>query len=171
MYAGQYIQLKGGPTLSEGNDVLPRNFSWLEPDKVAGSARPETEGELAALKRAGIEAIVSLSGTPLIPEIVKKVGFEYLHSHISSEMGYAAIVMQLEQIISFIEEENRRSKPVLVHCGEGMGRTGTVLAAYLVHKGRNADEAIKEVRTRRPGSIQSLEQENAVRQYEKRLRA
>jgi atypical dual specificity phosphatase len=155
--------------LSEKKMMLPKNFSWLEQAKVAGCARPETEAELRGVKEKGIKAIVSLTGTPLNPESVGRLGFDnfdYLHSHFSG----APTTDQVDEIIRFIEEENAQSKPVLVHCGEGKGRTGTILAAYLAYHGLRADDAIKRVRQERPGSIENLEQENAVRQYEKTLR-
>ena len=146
--------------------VLPKNFSWLEQDKVAGSARPESQEELEGLKKEGIKAIVSLTGTPLNPEVVSRFGFEYLHAHISG----APTIDLLDEIVRFIDLKNGESKAVLIHCGEGIGRTGTVLAAYLVYHGMAAEEAIKRVRQLRPGSIQNLEQENAVREYEMTIR-
>ena len=47
----------------------------------------------------------------------------------------------------------------------GVGRTGTVLACYLVHRGATAVDAINRVRELRPGSVQTPEQEAAVLQY------
>jgi atypical dual specificity phosphatase len=107
-----------------------------------------------------------LTGTPLNPDIVSRIGFEYLHSHISGGPS----IEQLDEIIKFVEQQNAKSKSVLVHCGEGKGRTGTVLAAYLVYHGLSADEAIRVVREKRPGSIENLEQENAIREFEKHLK-
>lgn len=153
------------PSLSD-KSALPKNFSWLEQGKVAGCARPETEAELEGVKQQGVRAIVSLTGTPLNPEVVNRLEFDYSHSHISG----APNVEQLDEILKFIEQKNAQSKPVLVHCGEGKGRTGTVLAAYLVHHGLSADEAIHVVREKRPGSIENLEQETAIREFEKHLK-
>ncbi len=146
--------------------VLPRNFSWLIESKLAGCARPGSEAELNGLRSEGVRAIISLTGTPLYPEPINRLGFAYLHSHISG----APSLVQLHEIIRFIEKQNAQSKPVVVHCAEGMGRTGTVLAAYLVRKGMSADNAISKVREKRPGSIQNLEQENAIRMFERTLR-
>ncbi len=146
--------------------VLPRNFSWLVESKLAGCARPELEAELNGLRSKGVKAIISLTGTRLYPEPVNRLGFEYLHSHVSG----APSTVQLHEIIQFIEEQNAKTKPVVVHCAEGMGRTGTVLAAYLVYKGLSVDDAINKVREQRPGSIQNLEQENAIRIFERTLR-
>jgi atypical dual specificity phosphatase len=141
---------------------LPRNFGWIEHSKLAGSGRPESEAELKALKEEGIRAIVSLTGTPLNPDIVRKLGFEYLHSHMSGE----PTVEQFREILRFVERVNAQSKPVLVHCGEGIGRTGTVLAAYLIYHGDRTGEAIRKVRNKRPGSVQTLEQEKALHEFE-----
>lgn len=146
--------------------ALPRNFSWLIESKLAGSGRPETEAEVKGLQTVGINAVISLTGTPLPPDAVSKYGFDFLHSHISG----APSPLQLSEIIDFIEARNAESKPVLVHCGEGKGRTGTVLAAYLVSRGLTADDAIRTVRELRPDSIENVEQENAVRLFEETLR-
>ena len=145
--------------------ALPRNFSWLIEEKLAGCGRPESEVELIGLKNAGIKVIISLTGTPLNSEPVNRLGFDYLHSHISGTSASSAL--QLSEIVEYIKARNAESKPVVVHCGEGKGRTGTVLAAYLVSKGLKADDAIRRVRELRPGSIETLEQENAVRLFEK----
>ena len=141
---------------------LPRNFGWIEHSKLAGSGRPEREAQLKALKEEGIRAIVSLTATPLNPDIVRTLGFEYLHSHMSGE----PTAEQFREILRFVERMNAQSKPVLVHCGEGIGRTGTVLAAYLIYHGDRTDEAIRKVRNKRPGSVQTLEQEKALREFE-----
>lgn len=51
---------------------------------------------------------------------------------------------------------------VLVHCRGGLGRAGTVAAFLLVERGRSASEAMKMVRTARPGAIETREQEHSV---------
>ena len=143
--------------------TLPRNFSWIEPPVLAGCGRPESVTELEAAKREGVEAIVSLTSTPLNPEIIRRLGFVYLHSPLSTIPS----TQQLAQVAQFIESQKSQSHPVLVHCGEGKGRTGTVLAAYLVYNGMQADEAIQLIREKRPGSIQTAEQELAIHEFEK----
>lgn len=50
----------------------------------------------------------------------------------------------------------------------GRGRTGTMLACYLVAKeGYSAVDAITETRKRRPHSIETRTQEKAVHDFEK----
>ena len=144
-------------------NTLPRNFSWIKPSTLAGCGRPESVAELEAVKREGVEAIISLTSTPLNPEAINKLGFEYLHAPLSNIPS----VEQLAPIIQFIKSQQSHSHAILVHCGEGKGRTGTVLAACLVQGGMSADEAIRVIREKRPGSVQTVEQENLIREFEK----
>lgn len=58
-----------------------------------------------------------------------------------------------------------------MHCTLGFGRTGTMLACYLVkERGLCAGDAIAEIRRLRPGSIETYEQEKAVFQFYQRTK-
>jgi atypical dual specificity phosphatase len=60
----------------------------------------------------------------------------------------------------------------MVHCSGGRGRTGAILAAYLIKKGNvlGAEQAIDKLRKIRAKSIQSKDQEDIVFSYEKYLK-
>ena len=76
---------------------------------------------------------------------------------------------QIDSMIEFIDEQAvRNNRPVVVSCYAGIGRTGTVLACYLVKRGAGPADAIDEVRRLRPGSIQTPEQEAAIFEYAQR---
>ena len=60
--------------------------------------------------------------------------------------------------------------PVAVHCGAGLGRTGVVLASYLVTTGMSASSAIAKVRKLRPHSIETDEQAESVEWFARRQR-
>ncbi len=57
-----------------------------------------------------------------------------------------------------------------VHCRMGKGRTGTLVACYMVESRRiTAKEAIEELRQMRPGSVETEEQEQVVERYYKKV--
>jgi len=59
-----------------------------------------------------------------------------------------------------------------VHCHWGLGRTGTMLAASLVAlHGLDANDAVREIRQRRPFSIETYRQEDAVQQFAQSLKS
>uniref|UniRef100_A0A7N9CQH0 Dual specificity phosphatase 23 n=1 Tax=Macaca fascicularis TaxID=9541 RepID=A0A7N9CQH0_MACFA len=78
---------------------------------------------------------------------------------------------QIDRFVQIVDEANARGEAVGVHCALGFGRTGTMLACYLVkERGLAAGDAIAEIRRLRPGSIETYEQEKAVFQFYQRTK-
>ena len=145
----------------------PRNFSFVVEGVLAGLARPCGD-EVAALPELGIKGLVTLTETALTRDAVDRGGLEYLHLPVRD---FAAPSMEMvEAFVEFVRRvRTERGGAVAVHCGSGMGRTGTMLACFLVSEGRGAAEAIAEVRRARPGSIETDGQERTVSAWEDRL--
>jgi len=144
----------------------PDNFSWLIEDKLAGSAIPTSIDEVQWVIEQGIKSIVTIMEEPLDGEWVKDVN--YLHI-MSNDMGVPEFT-DLVSTVDFIHRRITNNEPVMVHCLAGLGRTGTILASYLVkHQKMSADDAIQKVREERPGSIQSFTQEEIIFQFAKSL--
>jgi len=76
---------------------------------------------------------------------------------------------QLDHVLDTIRKANGSGMGVAVHCGAGLGRTGTVLAAYLVAQGQQPRAAIETIRRLRPGSVETIEQERAIEALAKRI--
>ena len=146
----------------------PDNFSWLIENKLAGSAIPTSNDEVQWVIEQGVKSIVTVREEPLDNDWVKNVN--YLHVH-SNDMG----VPEFDDLVSTVDFIHRRitnNEPVMVHCLAGMGRTGVILACYLVkHQKMSADDAIQKVREERPGSIQSYPQEEMIFQFAKSLQS
>lgn len=147
---------------------MPRNFSWLIKDEIAGMGRPMSiVADLEFLKDNGIEAIVSLTVLPLHKTLIEEFGFEYKHIPVADFTSPTQ--EQIDEFLSFVNNLISSKKKIVVHCDAGAGRTGTMLACYLVSKGCSARKAILEVRRSRPGSVETIEQEDTVIKYEERL--
>ena len=70
---------------------------------------------------------------------------------------------QLKTALDIITEAKKSGQVVAVHCAAGLGRTGTLVACYLIQdEGLSAIDAMRRVRFLRPGSIESKKQEMAI---------
>jgi atypical dual specificity phosphatase len=143
-------------------------FSWLIPGKVAGHSAPASVEDLLYLKQRGIKSLVrmaELDKTRVTDIQIVELGFTDCHVPVSDFT--APKKGQLDEIIAFMKASVTGGRPIGVSCVAGLGRTGTVLACYLVSLGYNALDSIKEVRAKRPGSIETKDQEEAVKTYAK----
>jgi atypical dual specificity phosphatase len=140
-------------------------FDWLEPDRLAACANPAYgEAVVSRLREERIQLLVNLHERADSPQL------EMDSVHLPVPDFTAPTQEQLEQGVATITEALARGQRVAVHCGAGLGRTGTLLACYLVSReGVSPDEAIARVRAARPGSIETDEQEQAIRRYAQRL--
>lgn len=147
------------------------NFGWMIEGELAGSGRPCTKEELVWLKEQGIEAIVSLTETSLRKDKILLPWLdEFEYRHIPIVDHAAPEQSQIDECVEFIKMMRGQKKPILVHCAGGYGRTGTMLACYLVSIGHQPRVAVDEVRRKRSNSIEGSGQEESVFQYGRRLR-
>jgi|SRR5215218_2571508 len=142
-------------------------FYWLVPRVLAGSSRPGGrsgndgfERDLAWLRSQGIAAILTLTEeAPDLPALAQH-GFESLHLPVVDFTPPSPD--QLTAALTFIDHQSAASRPVMVHCYAGHGRTGTVLAAYLVRAGRSPERAVAELRAVCPHAVENERQLTAL---------
>ena len=138
-------------------------FSWVDRPHLAALSRPQEADDLAWLRRHGIQVLVSLTEDPPPRQWVNDAGL--LAVHVPVPDMDAPTDRQLDHLVDTIRRAKAAGLGVAVHCGAGMGRTGTVLAAYFVAEGLPPADAVAKVRELRPGSVETAEQERAVERY------
>lgn len=148
---------------------MPPAFSWVDKPRLAALGQPRAADDLAWLRRTGIEVLISLSEEPPYRGWVNDAGL--LAVHVPVPDMTAPTDRQLDICMDTIRRAADAGMGVAVHCTAGLGRTGTVLAAYFVTGGLSARAAIAKVRDLRPGSVETPEQEAAIARFADQRRA
>lgn len=155
-------------------------FYWVVDGLLAGCSRPGGTGrsertlapeerdallaqDLAQLRERGIGAVLSLTEAPLAEVETALSGLEYLHLPVPDL--HAPSPDQILHALAFIDRQRASGRAVAVHCLMGQGRTGTILAAYLIRGGATAHGAIAQIRTTCDGAISAKEQEAALERF------
>ncbi|XP_040890956.1 protein tyrosine phosphatase domain-containing protein 1 isoform X2 [Toxotes jaculatrix] len=157
--------------------------SWIT-DNLLAMARPSTEiiekfNIIEQFQRCGLKTVINLQrpgehascGNPLEqesgftyrPETFMEAGI-YYYNFGWKDYGVASLttILDMVKVMSFAVQEGK----LAVHCHAGLGRTGVLLACYLVFTSRmSADQAILFVRAKRPNSIQTRGQLLCVREF------
>ena len=154
------------------HDEMQR-FYWVIQDKLAGCCRPgllshrsgernarqAMDEDLAWLREQGIGAVLTLTETALPADLLARNGLVNLHIPVDDMTPPTP--EQLDDALAFIHLQSQRYA-VVVHCLMGMGRTGTVLAAYLIRHGATPEQAIGRIRELCDGAICTSGQERAL---------
>lgn len=142
---------------------LPWSPSWIVEGKVLAGPYPKSRRSFTRLARAGIGLCINLHERPLPADRVSAHGMTELHLPVPDFTAPGAEI--LSAAVSAIDEALVSGRPVSVSCGWGFGRTGTVVACWLVSHGMSPDDAITLVRERRPKSIETSAQEQAIHSF------
>ncbi len=157
----------------EGDSVW-RSAKFVD-ENVAFSRMPvrsEVDGGVARAFDAIVVLVEEFELPYPLEEWRKRGGVEVLHSPPISDFS-APSVDRLLEILRWIEERVGEGKKVLIHCMGGLGRSGTVAVAWLMYsEGLSLREALRRVRSLRPGAVETYEQMGGVlRELEKLLRS
>ena len=137
------------------------NFGWILHGSLAAAQGPTSRRDLVFLSLQKILSIVRME-----PQTISGEEMDLVDLYEPVVDGTPPSLEQIDRMVQFIEEQRKTmERPVVVTCYAGLGRTGTVLACYMVYAGYTPDQAISHIRELRPGSIQTRTQGEAVHQY------
>lgn len=152
--------------------TLPRFFRWIVPFQFAVMSTPRNAEDIDLLSSdfIGIRHVITLTEeTPLPSEWFRRGKRPVTHTFMPIPNYQPPSVEQMDLILRQFEDSSKL--PILIHCGGGKGRAGTVAACYIaafgfgpVDFGRtelkmSAADAINSLRAIRPGSIETQQQE------------
>lgn len=141
----------------------PRGFLWLLPGQLAGTPWPGVVHgagyDLEALRTVGVTRLVSLTEEPFDAGVAAPFGIACRACPMPDM--HPPTLEQALALCGSIDRDLAAGEVVAVHCHAGLGRTGTVLAAYWLWLGRarrGALQALEDVRRIEPGWVQSQAQ-------------
>ncbi|MHC4592361.1 MAG: phosphatase domain-containing protein [Planctomycetota bacterium] len=145
-------------------------FSWVIEGQLAAMSMPDRSShDVGQLEKWGVGALVNLTRWDWPTSVLTQCGLEYLQLPIPDFSPPQPA--QADEFVEFCDRNINQGRAVAVHCLAGKGRTGTMTACYLVHRGAEPQEAIDRIRSLRPGSIETHSQELAVHRFAARDRS
>jgi protein-tyrosine phosphatase len=159
---------------------MPTRLYWLDeawPGKVAVAARPRggdwLPDEIADWKRAGITHVVSLLTPEEEQEMdlrgesgeARRQGLEFSSIPIADRQVpplHAKFAEGLEKLTRTLAT----GKNVLIHCRQGIGRSGLVAACLLVRRGMSPGAAVEKLSALRGVTVpETVEQRDWIDHY------
>ena len=146
----------------------PRGFRWVVPGRLGTAPLPgavlDIDLDLAALRVVGVTTLITLTRSDLPQDALSRHGLRNLHLPIYDRE--APSVNQLRMLAIRMGRLMAQGEVLCVHCRAGLGRTGTVVAGWMIHEGLTAQAALERLREIDRDYVQSAEQEAFLHELE-----
>ena len=142
---------------------------WLLPDLLGGSALPAFD-ELVTWKISGVACIVNLVAEDYGKDVLRNetnLGFDVYYFPIH-DFSAPDSPEAMDGAVQWIAQQVETKRTTVVHCFGGIGRTSTVLIAFLLAQGASSGEAFEKVRRMMGIMPQSDSQVSFLRRYASR---
>ena len=142
-------------------------ISWVTEHLAVGSA-PMSSADMEMIRAQGIGAIMNLCGEFYgLHEIETDQGFTVYFLELMDEC--APDMPAMERALDWLQQTIRSGQKVMVHCRHGIGRTGTMVAAYFLHQGHDIKAATESLKTS-GAQPSSYCQWKLLRDYQRKLK-
>ena len=159
------IGFKGGTAIYLGSAP---GYSFYTKDKIISN--------LKEIKYTGIKKIFMLSTDS---DFTKNYGEVNFLKGIYNKMGISIVrypitdfstpdkndLVKVKKLVDNILVSVKKDD-IMIHCNAGLGRTGMIMACVYVRLGYTAGQAIYQVRKVRPGTVETISQEDFIFDFE-----
>lgn len=152
----------------------PTGFVWLFPGALAGTPWPgivtDVAHDLRALQNVGVTRLVNLTHEAFDAALAARHGIQLAQWSIAD--GHAPSATQAALLCTQLEQWIGAGEVIALHCRAGLGRTGTLLAAFWLWRGngsRSAVESVEVVRRLNQNMIQTTAQVAFLHSFAQRL--
>ncbi len=141
-------------------------IKWVTNEIAVGRA-PGSARALKTVRNAGIEVILNLCAEcGDLHELERQAGFIVYWLPISDAL--APEFDEMDEALTWLADQINEGKKVLIHCRFGVGRSGTVVAAYLLKRGKSIAQ-VMEIMKKTSATPTSKEQQGFIRDYSEKL--